>query len=422
MHPSRSSSISKLGACSAILLCALLASGCATQSLNSARHNFYSGQFDRAEDLLSSEETIPERNRVLFLMERGMVRQMQGEYDESTDDFIAAYERLRELETYSLSRGAGSLVINDNIQDFVGYPYERTLLHAYTAKNHIASGRWNDTGVEARRIIHSLSEDSRRKYPDEPYSRYLSALILELTGDTANSEMQYRLVDEQVTSVNIDPRTGRLAKAKPRTGNGKEDNEDADAGNHDEQEVNPQEPIEYWDRELVVFIQLGRSARPLRYSEGTGHTYAEIHSGGQYLGRSYTLSDTTALARKSEDARAALSAAKTAGRFVVKESIAAGVESGSDHIAGDLVRLVLFGLLERPDNRRWETLPRRLQVARVPIQGDIDSYDIVLKDAQGDTIRTITVNQPMNRYRNTYISFFRDRPMPGYLMTRSGQN
>ncbi len=412
MSFARSSTGTRLGVGGALLLYGLLAGGCATHTLNSARHNFYAGRLDQAEDTLSSAR-IPNRDRVLFLMERGMVRQMRGEYADSSQDFIEAHDILRELETYSLSRGTGSLVINDTIRNFVGYPYERTLLHAYTAKNHMAEGRWNDAGVEARRIIYSLSEDTRRKHPDEPYSRYVSALILELTDDASNAEMQYRLVDEQLASVQVDPRTGRLKEAPPEIHN----ETDHDRNNRSIREDNPSHPVEYWGHELVVFIQLGRSARPLQRDRNSTPLYAEIHIDGEVLGRSHTLSDTTALTRQSEEARAAIQAAKEVGRFVIKETIAIAVESQHDHVAGDLTRLVLFGLLERPDNRRWETLPRWLQVARVPAPETVDSYDLVLKNSRGETVRTITVHQPINRYRNTHISFFRDQPLSTITQT-----
>jgi hypothetical protein len=64
--------------------------------------------------------------------------------------------------------------------------------------------------------------------------------------------------------------------------------------------------------------------------------------------------------------------------------------------------------MERPDIRRWETLPRWLQVARVPCPPDLDSFDVVLKTFNGVTIRTIHVEKPITRRRNTFVSFCRD--------------
>ena len=62
-------------------------------------------------------------------------------------------------------------------------------------------------------------------------------------------------------------------------------------------------------------------------------------------------------------------------------------------------RLILIGILEQPDIRRWETLPRWLQVARIPCPPDIREYDVVVKNAKGRTVRTFHVDGPITRRR-----------------------
>jgi len=397
------------GSRGALIVClGFLLSGCATHRLNSARSHFYAGEWDQAVETLETGR-IPKRDRVLFLMERGTARQAMGDYEGSSQDFIEAYDLLVELETYSLSRGAGSLVINDNIRNFVGAPFERTLLNALTAQNHLARGHWDDAAVEARRIIHSLSEENRRNYPDEPYSRYIAGLALELIDDPSNAALQYRTADELLSRVAIDPDTGRLSHAPPPAAN---TNETAEAWPEPPPEPKRATPA-HWTDELVVFLQLGRSPRGGHsYSVGHSHTplYAEIYADGKYLGRSYLLSDTAHLKAETDRVRALREAAKTVGRIAFKEGVAIAVESKNDAFAGDLTRLILIGLLEQPDTRRWETLPRWLQVARVPAPPDLTSYTVVLKGASGNTIRSFEVDHPPQRRRNLMVSFFRDTP------------
>lgn len=406
------SAVSRWARPAVFLLWAGLTTGCATHSLNSARHNYYAGRPDKAEEILDSAR-IPKKDRVLFLMERGTIRQSRGEYEASSRDFIAAFEVLRELETYSLSKGAGSLLVNDTIQDYIGVPFERTLLHALTAQNHMATGDWEHAAVEARRLIESLSDDRRGKYPEEPYSRYMAGLALEMIDDHSNAELQYRIANQHATQVFIDAETGRLhpPPALPLP---------ADTPGDETPPPTPfvenfEPPRERWKAELICFIQLGRSPRGDELA-GRGPyfrqspLYAEIHSGGKNLGRSYTLADTSELARRSHDLQILQKAAKTVGRMAIKEGIAIAVESKNNELAGDLVRLVLIGLLEQPDLRRWETLPRWLQVARVPCPPDLDSFDIVLKNAQGQVVRTIAVTDPIQRRHNTFVSFYRDTP------------
>ena len=147
-----------------VVLAALILCGCATPALDSARSNFYAGKYDKASETLDSAK-VPENNQVLFRMERGTVRLFAGHYESSAKDYIDASDQLDKLETYSVSKGAASWVVNDNVQDFRGTPYERTLLHAFTAKDHLAMANWDDAAVEARRIIKSLDSSARGRLP-----------------------------------------------------------------------------------------------------------------------------------------------------------------------------------------------------------------------------------------------------------------
>ncbi len=391
----------------------LLGTGCATQSLNQARSQFYSGELTEAEASLA-ERDPPRRDRVLFLMERGTIRQALGEFESSSEDFIRAFDYLVELERYSISRGAGSLLINDNIRDFVGYPYERTLLHAMTAHNHFSIGNWDNAAIEARRIIASLAEDNRGNFPDEPYSRYLAGLALELIDDPSNAALQYRLADEAAAHLNIDADTGRISYAPPPAPDSNETNETERVEQiwpQPRSEPAHQQPPD-WTHELVVGLQFGRAPGDTGRLGHRGGAqpgiYAEIYIDGQYAGRTYPLTDIAYLRAETERIRALRDAARAITRIVIKEGIAQAVESKNDAWAGDLVRFILFGLLEQPDTRRWETLPRWFHIGRVHAPADLDRYTVKVKTAEGRTLRTFEVENPMHRRRQQWVSFHRD--------------
>jgi hypothetical protein len=386
----------------AVALIAALLSGCAAHSLDSARRDFYRGRFDAANRALS-DITVPQKDMVLLLMERGTIRQALGYYAESAEDFIQAADILEQLEVYSLSRGATSLVVNDSVQNFRGTPYERTLLHTLTTIDHFSDARWNDAGVEARRIIDSLSPEVKQDYPDEAFSRYVAGFGLEVANDPANAEVQYRKASALASGVTIDEKTGRLC---PTLRSAQPDTSPAESGN-------PGSSDATGGHELVCFILLGSAppgnALPDHALRGTTPAYAEIYSGDMYLGRSYNLTDTHELAFVTEQKEATRKALKILGRIAVKETIAEAVASKTDNRAlGDLIRLILIGLLERPDIRRWETLPRWLQVARVQCPANLAGYRVVLRTSWGAQIRSVSVKRPITRYRNTFVSFLHD--------------
>jgi hypothetical protein len=332
------------------------------------------------------------KDGVLFLMERGMMRQCAGDYEGSIEDFVRAAQLIEDLETYSVSKGGASMVINDSVQSYRGRPYERALLHAFAAQSHMALGHWNDSAVEARRILESLNPERRGKHPDVAYSRYVAGFCLALTDDPSNAEIQYRLASELVPGVELETRSGRFLAADPAA----------------------PKPGEPWSNELVCFVAMGRAQPDWAYNAGPEgfeqpSAYAEFFHQGRYLGRSYTLNDTAALAAAAERADAARRATKTGARIALKEGIARAVEHNTDGNGwGDLTRLILIGLLEQPDTRSWGTLPRWLQVARVPCPPDLKEYDVVFKNAAGHTTMSASVTGPIQKHRNMYVSMCRD--------------
>lgn len=376
----------------AALLAALLLAGCATPALDASRHHFYQGSFDKADKELADIPST-DKDRVLYLMERGTVRQARGHYEESSRDFITASDAIDKLETYSLSQGASSMVINDAVQSFRGAPYERSLLHAFTAKNFLALGDWDDAYVEARRIMKTLDPLARGDYPEDAYSRYMAGFCLEMLDDPSNAALQYRKAAGLMQNGWLDEKTGRFADAPPAS---------ASAG------------LSAPRHELVCFILIGGTDSGAGYyNAGGGAVYATISSDGRTLGRSFHLADTAELAFSTEQVEAVHKAAKTVGRILVKEAIADSFETHNNPFLGDLIRFVLIGLLERPDTRRWETLPRLLQVARVPCPADLKAFDVTFRNAAGVPLQTLQVTQPISRRGNVYVSFCRNfPPMP----------
>jgi len=388
------------------LLCAGL-SGCATAPIDAARYHFYRGMLDTA-SVQITEVKPSDKDRALYLMERGTVEQARGNYETSSADFIRAADELERLETYSLSKGTASMVINDQVQSFIGTPYERSLLHAFTALNHLSQGSWDNAAVEARRIIQRLDPGKTEGYPLDVYSRYMAGFALEMIDDPSNAALQYRLANNALPHLEINENTGRI---RPLNDEKKVKEEGAPA-------PNPW-PEEKWDSELVCFILLERGPGAYigwdeNWTPGDA-PYAEIYADGKLLGRSYNFADTHNLAFKTAEKQALGEALKTGTRIALKEAAAQAVASSTDNAAaGDLVRLILIGLLERPDIRRWETLPRWLQVARVPCPPDLKEYDVIVRTRSG-LQQCYHVKNPIARRRNKYFSFFRDLPLTATL-------
>jgi hypothetical protein len=367
----------------------LLASGCATPPLNEARSQFASGHLQGAEQNLAS---LPDENkdRVLFLMERGMIRQSLFKYEESTRDWLDAVRLEEDLETHSASKAAASLVVNDRALAFRGFPYEQTLLHTYLAKNYLAEGRWDDAAVEGRNIVRR--QENRDSFPEDPYSRYVAGLTFELAGDSDNAQMQYRLAGESNRFVRIDPDTGRLASPTNAL-------------------IKPIPSNVPGANELVCFLNFGHAGSWAGFESQEGYSplrspYAEIFANGIYLGRGYLFASTDELARQTWKELSLRKTSKTATRIALKLAIANAISQNNENL-GALVRMGLLAM-EQPDDRHWATLPEWMGVARVPCPANLGSFEVVFYNPNGTVVRRMTVTRPITRRGKTWVSFCRD--------------
>lgn len=369
----------RLGA--AAMVCAITA-GCMSPGIEKARGQFYDGRLTEAGESLSGISDTG-KDYVLALMERGMIYQTQGDYAASLRDWLTAAERIHELDYIRISGKASSLVINDRTEIYTGKPYERALLHAYTAKSYFALAQWREAAVEARLIVDGF--ENLNGFPDDAYTRYVAGLAFEMIRDFNGSSIEYGHADALIPSLKIDPASGRIApsNAPPSmAGNGSE---------------------------LICLITIGRTPPYLAPSAGNPgwgvYPYAEVFYKGERLGRSYTLTTTANLANLTEKRLAVIKAAKTVTRIVIKESISNAV-SENNELLGEVLRLLLYAL-EMPDDRQWETLPQWLQVARVPCPPDLDAVDLVFKNASGRTLRRTSVTTPLVRSDGKIIALVR---------------
>ncbi|MFC1497454.1 hypothetical protein ACFLS1_03135 [Verrucomicrobiota bacterium] len=372
-----------------ILLCLFLfTTGCAVSGLDTARRDFYKGNYEQAYSCLTNAP--PDKtHKVLLLMERGTIHQARNKHDESIEDWLTAARLAEQLDYYSVTRGVASFAVNDQVMAFRGVPYERTLLHAFTAKSYLALSMWEDAAVEARNIIFRL--ENLNGFPDDPYSHYLAGFCLETIGDYDGAAFQYRTASELHKDLSIDENTGRIIP------------------NSDTNSLFIIHNSSF-SSELVCFVSMGRS--PIEYGvqkknySAEKMPYAEIYSDNNYLGRSYLFTITKKLRSETEKRLEALRVTKESTRILLKEALVEAIENKNEEL-GKLIRLILFSV-EIPDKRRWETLPLGLQIARVPCPENLKNYKIIFKNSWGQVISEKTISAPLSKSRKVFVSFCRD--------------
>lgn len=392
----------------AAVLILLSVSGCSTYSIQEARTLYYRGRAAEAAQKLEEAE-VEGVNRSLLLMERGVVYQSLGQYDKSIESFLEAQNVLDRFRTYSVSKGATSMVANDMVQEFFGYAYERTMAPVFAAQSYLAIGDWENAAVEARKAIKTLQPTERGDIPSDAYTHYLIGLCFELIDDPSNAALHYRKADERRSRVHI-AETGQLT-VEPASNRYLYAIESARAD----------PPPNGWTHELVCLVMTGEALTGEqiwsdRYTMPPRNVSAEILIDGQRAGQSYPLTDIHHLAIDAANRQAAAKLAKTAARVAIKDAVADSI-SEENVFLGALIRLILIGILEQPDTRRWETLPRYLGVARVPCPPNPETVAVQFKNSDGMTRRTIELHPPFMCRRNLCVTLVRDlivQPSPGH--------
>ncbi|MFA5162718.1 MAG: hypothetical protein WC421_10780 [Elusimicrobiales bacterium] len=178
----------------AAALCACAAFMCACAGPSRAYKTKLQGQiaagnYDGAIAEINAAKTkeYSKKNSVLYHLDLGMVEHDAGKCEQSDADFDAAEARMDELYTKSISRAAGTLLINDNTTEYAGEPHERALLNVFRSLNFICLGRLDDAAVEARKVAFYLdhlrqARGGKYNYRDDGFAQYLASLVFSETG------------------------------------------------------------------------------------------------------------------------------------------------------------------------------------------------------------------------------------------------
>ena len=95
------------------------------------------GDVSAAIKVAESQKFYPEkRSRLLKLLEVGTLRHMRGDYYQSLKAFEKARDLSDKLFTVSISKKALAAVTNNNMDNYYGEVYERSLIRFYIALNH----------------------------------------------------------------------------------------------------------------------------------------------------------------------------------------------------------------------------------------------------------------------------------------------
>jgi hypothetical protein len=153
-----------------------------------------SGRYAQALTTLENRQAVyGKNNQLLFLLEKGMILHLNGQYRESVAVFEDAKLRWEELYTESLSKITASWVVNDYTLPYRGEDFERVMVNIFQALNFAVLEDFESALVEARDVDSKLAAingqyppGQKNVYREDAFARLLAGILYESAGSYSN--------------------------------------------------------------------------------------------------------------------------------------------------------------------------------------------------------------------------------------------
>lgn len=158
--------------------------GCASYQtkVQSFRDNLHNNKPEAAAEKVKEKAFKDGDDQVVYLLEYATAQQLAKNYTESDKAFLKA-EDLTDIKDYhSVSRIAGSLLLDQGMVQYKGENYEKVLINAMLAINYLMEHKPEDARVETRKLndkLYKFRYEGKKNYDQNPFAFYLSALIEE---------------------------------------------------------------------------------------------------------------------------------------------------------------------------------------------------------------------------------------------------
>ena len=173
---------------------ALWLGGCGTYATHTGafRRSLANEEYDQAVQNLSKSGP----DRLLYLLDRGLIAHYQSRYRQSNTFFEEAERLADQLFARSVSRELTSLITTDAVKHYRGEEFELVFIHYYRALNYWYLGFPEDALVESRKANLKLaylasSADSEANYRNDAFIHYMTGLFYEATGELNDAYVSY---------------------------------------------------------------------------------------------------------------------------------------------------------------------------------------------------------------------------------------
>lgn len=357
---------------------ALLICGCASyqSKIASARGLMEIGKFDEAAEALKGKtEESRADDELAYLLEYATALHQAKKYEESNKVFAGA-EKVADLNDYtSLSREAGSILIQEGLVQFKVETFEYLLINVYQAMNYIMLNDYENAQVMARRINDKLrklevDEDSRKRQAG--FATYLAAILWESQNDWDNAFVLYQKASELMPSVDLlDRDLVRAAKVSRREMDFDRLKKKYPGAAKEAANFDPKKQGEF-----VFIYQQGWIPRktprpenhrfPMVASVPSSVRSVQVSSGDKKI-TSEKVFDLEIVSRQTIDADFKRLLAKKAAGIVAKAVIANQIDKNKNTQGLGTLAFMALDAMDQADLRQWSLLPASFQLVRMPL-------------------------------------------------------
>ncbi len=318
----------------------------------------------------------PEVDRLLALMDEGMVLHAAGSYEASIRVLAEADRLARDLDVVSVSEEAKILLSSERERAYRGEDFEKLMVPVLQALNYARLGLDEDALVEVRRVNERMLQmirDEKKPYEQLSIARYLSGVLWEDAGHEEDAFIDYAAADELAGEL------GSLAEPLVRLAQTTGRDDDLARLRQKYPDLRPR-ALGRGEGQLLVIHEAGRVPEK---TNGTWHgqAKAELIAIPVFRDRPWSrgaaasvdgepgvgLTPLTSLEQVSK-----VHLADRVGRMVAKQLAALAVRAGVSAAVGKATKSDALGLLtfyalsfaNQPDLRSWLSLPAQFELVR----------------------------------------------------------
>lgn len=357
--------------------------GCSHFAKTSSQANHYlrNGEYEKAIEVLKPLAEEEGNDQLVYLLDYGMALHLAGQYDESIKVLLKADDIAAIKDYHSISKVAGSILLNEGMVQYKGDDFEKVFIHVYLALNFLMKKDLDGALVETRRtneILQKYRDEAKKKYDQNAFAFYLAGIIWEADKKWDDAYIAYKdALNQQPKNKVFQKDVYRLSKMASRD---EETNflfKKLGINTAEVAKMNA-DSVGKSDSELVFIYQQGNGAIkrphpnfpriPKLYpqpAQGVAVKVEVRNSNTVKEANSKEIYDLSEVAIQTLDDQYAGLVAKRAAGIAAKYAVANQVGKKNELLGA--IAWIGMNVADQADLRQWSTLPGTFQIARIKL-------------------------------------------------------